>query len=204
MKRFVVLALTAALVVGLLGPADAKKKKPKPPKAPTPIELQFLLRMDADCVAPFLSLTDAEDGDCVYGDGGVNDVYLESGVLDPVMHYVAADGLPLTLDASRHVTGSIGLRGWNGSGVGPAEIDIVLFGTIAGEEVQLASYQESYTAGPDETKIITLDLAIDPKFAGAIVEGLKLDVYSHGPTAGGRGVEHDEPLSFIKIPALQK
>jgi hypothetical protein len=101
------------------------------------------------------------------------------------------------------VTGSISLRGWNGAGVGAAEIDLTLIATIAGEEVELGSYQESYTAGPQETKVITLDLALDPKFAGAVVEGLKLDVFSHGNTAGGRGVEQDEPVSSITIPAFQ-
>ncbi|MEA2452647.1 MAG: hypothetical protein QOG04_1357 [Actinomycetota bacterium] len=200
MKRFLVLALSASLVLGVIGVAEAKKKKPK---APVPVSLQFFLRADADCVAPTLSLTDGEDGDCIYGDGGLNDLYLQSGALDPVMHYVASDGLPLTLDAGRHITGTIGLRGWNGAGVGSAQVDIVLFGTIAGEEVELGSYQETYTAGPQEVKAIALDLVIDPKFAGAIVSALKLDVYSHGQTAGGRGVEHDEPISSITIPAFK-
>lgn len=199
MKRFFVLALSASLLVGVLGVAEAKKKKPKKAAA---TQVQFFLRSDADCLAPFLSITDAEDPDCIYGDGGFNDLYTETGLLDTTNHYVASDGLPLKLDVGRHVTGIIGLRGWNGSGVGPAEIDIKLIGTIAGEEVELATYSEAYTAGPQETKTITLDLAIDPKFTGAILEGLKLDVYSHGMTAGGRGVEHDEPVSSITIPAF--
>lgn len=200
MRKIIVLALVAALAAGAIAPATAKKKKKK---KPVPVELQFFLRMDADCAAPFLSLTDGEDGDCVYGDGGLNDVYQQTGLLETAMSYVAADGLPFTLDPTRHLTGSIALRGWNGAGAGPAEVDMVLTGTIAGEDVELATYTEAYTAGPQETKVITLDLELKPELAGAIVEGLTLYVYSHGTTLGGRGVEHDEPISFIKVPALK-
>lgn len=205
MKRFVIPVLVVVLAVSLIGPATAAKRKKKKKKAPTPIELQFFLRTNGDCAAPFLSLTDGEDGDCVYGDGGaIGEVYQATGVLDVVMHYAAADGLPLKLDASRHLTGSIGIRGWNGAGgVGPAEIDMTLIGTIAGEEVELATYSEAYTAAPDEVKMIELDLEIDPKFAGAVVETLTLDVYSHGYTLAGRGVEHDEPVASITIPAFK-
>lgn len=101
----------------------AKKKKPKKLPAPVPAALQFFLRSDADCAAPFLSLTDAEDGDCIYDDDVDND---EDG---------AADGVPLTLDTMPKVT--------------------------------------------------TLDSA------------------PAGATVGGRGVEHDEPVSSIQVPALQ-
>lgn len=203
LKKIVTLMMVGLLAVGVLGPASAKKKKPKKPPAPTPVELQFFLRSDADCAAPFLSLTDAEDGDCIYGDDGLADVYQDSGLLDMVDHYVAADGVPLTLDPTRKVTGSIGIRGWNGTGVGAAEIEITLIATIAGEEKELGTYSESYTAGPQETKTITFEMAPDAALAGAVVEGLQLDVYAHGTVVGGRGVEHDEPVSFIKVPALQ-
>lgn len=205
MRKALITILVVALAATLIGPATAaKKKKKKKPKAPTPIEQQFFLRTDGDCAAPFLSLTDGEDADCVFGDGGiVGEIYQETGVLDTVMHYVAADGLPLTLDASRNLTGSIAIRGWNGLGVGPAEIDITLLGTIAGEEVELATFSESYTAGPQEVKMIELDLELDEGFAGATVEGLTLDVHAHGNTVTGRGVEHDDPVAFIIVPALE-
>lgn len=203
MKKLIVLGLVSGLVLGVFGPADAKKKKKKP-AAPVPVELQFFLRTNGDCDAPFLSLTDGEDGDCVYGDGGiVGEVYQETGLLDMVNHYAATDGLPLQLDTSRPLAGSIGVRGWNGAGVGQAEVEFTLFGTIAGEEVELGTYSESYTAGPQETTVFELNVELDAKYAGATVEGLKLDVYIHGATIGGRGVEHDEPVSFIKVPALQ-
>jgi hypothetical protein len=201
-KKTIILVLVAILGISLIGPATAKRKKRKP-KAPVPVELPYFLRMDAECTAPSLSLVDAEDPDCVYGDGGLADAYQEAGLLDMVAHYVAADGLPFVLDTARHVTGSIGIRGWNGAGVGDAQVDITLFGTIAGEEVELGTYSEAYTPLPQETKVIELDLEIDPAFAGATIEGLKLDIYSHGLTLGGRGVEHDEPVSMIKVPALK-
>lgn len=201
MKKILVLLVVGALAVGVLGPAAAKKKKK--PKAPVPVELQYFLRTDADCAAPFLSLKDAEDGDCIYGDGGLADVYSQSGLLDMTSHYVAADGLPVTLDPTRHVTGEVAIRGWNGTGVGAAEIEFTLIATIAGEEKELGTYSESYTAGPQETKVIAFEMTLDPALAGATVEALTLDVNAHGVTVGGRGVEHDEPVSSIQVPALQ-
>lgn len=69
--------------------------------------------------------------------------------------------------------------------------------------MELGSYSETYTAGPQETHAIQLDMPLDPKFAGVTVDSLKLDIYSHATRVGGRGVEHDDPVSFITIPAFQ-
>ncbi|MFN2588560.1 MAG: hypothetical protein ABR613_10655 [Actinomycetota bacterium] len=46
-------------------------------------------------------------------------------------------------------------------------------------------------------------LDLDPE-AGAEVTALTLKVYSHGRTVGRHGViEHDDPVSFVRVPALQ-
>ena len=200
MKKTVIFMLTAALAFSLIGPADAKKKKPKKTAPATPVSLQFYLRSDEACEAPFLSLTDAEDGDCIYGDTGFYDALGD----DFTQNYVAADGVPLVLDVTKPVTGSIGIRGWNtAGGVGMAEIDLVLLATIGGEEKELGTYNEAYTVGPAETHMVEFEMALDPALAGLTVETLTLAVNSHGTTAGGRGVEHDEPVASMTIPALK-
>ena len=202
MKKIAIFVLASVLAFGLLGPAAAKKKK-KPP-APAPVEVQFFLRADADCPEPYLSTTaGSDDGGCYYG---VNDAFNETGPAlvsgDPVDHYVAVDGVPLTLDPTRKVTGSITVSGWAGTGLGNAELDVTLIGTIAGEEVTLGTFAESYTGEPNTNHTSEFEIALDPALAGAVVEGLTLDVYSHGVTVFGRGAEHNGQ-SWIKVPGLK-
>lgn len=206
MRKTLTLALAALLAVALLGPASAaKKKKPKKPPAPAPVELQFFLRAPESCTEAFLSLTDAEDADCVYVDSGLNAVYgaSQGALADPWMHYPAADGVPFTLDPTRKVIAAIGTRGANGAGAGPTSFEFVLVAEIAGEEKELATHTESGTFGPGETKLMEFEMELDPALAGAVVDALRLDVYVDGGLVGGRGIEHDEPVSSLKVPALQ-
>lgn len=204
MKKLLIFGAVAALVLGLLGPADAKKKKKKPP-APVPIELQYFLRATESCGdGPFLSLTDAEDVDCVYGDAALNPVYgATGGLVDPVLHYPAQDGLPLKLDPSRPVTAAISTRGWNSTGAGISEWTFTLIATIGGEEKEIATHSLSQTTGPSEVKVEEFEMELDAALDGAVVEAIRLDIYVEGVMVAGRGVEHDEPVSSIKIPAFQ-
>lgn len=207
MKKIVVFLLVGLLGLSLVGPAAAKKKKPKSPPAPAPVELQFFLRATESCADAFLSLTDAEDVDCVYIDTAANPVYAQSGgtpaATDPWMHYPAADGVPFTLDPARKVVAAIATRGANGTGAGPTSFEFKLMGQIAGEEKELATHTESGTFGPGEVKLMEFEMALDPALTGAVVEALRLDVYIDGAPILGRGIEHDDPVSSIKVPALK-
>lgn len=202
MKKTIILGLVALLAVSVVGPAAAKKKKPKPKPAPAAVSLQYFLRSDEACEAPFLSLTDGEDSDCVYGDTGFSPVWDAAGE-DFSSYYAAADGLPLVFDTSRKITGSMSIRGWNGTGVGNAEVNIALIATIAGEEKEIGTYTESYTAGPQHVQNVVFEMTIDPALAGVTVEGLTLAVDANGTTLGGRGVEHDDAVPSVTIPALK-
>lgn len=199
-----ILMLVGLLGLAVLGPAAAKKKKPKKPPAPVPVELQFFMRRDncnSDADNPHLSLTDSpDDVECIPS-ATLNNVY---GPEIATELYPAADGVPLTLDPSRKVTGSISFRSWNGVGVGPVDVDIKLLGVIGGEEKELGAVQTSYTAVPAETAVVTYEMSLDPALAGMVAEGLTLTVFTHGANVGiAGGVEHDDPVSFVKIPALQ-
>ncbi|HEX2293688.1 MAG TPA: hypothetical protein VHN37_00065 [Actinomycetota bacterium] len=203
MKKVITIGLAGLLAVSLLGPAAAAKKKKKKPPAPAPVELQFFMRRDdcnTDADNPHLSLTDAEDFDCIPS-ATLNNVYGPEIATDV---YPAADGVPLTLDPTRKVTGSLSLRSWNGAGIGIVDVDIKLLGVIAGEEKELGAVQTSYTAVPAETAVVTYEIELDPALAGAVAEGLTLTVFTHGANAGiAGGVEHDDPPSWVKVPALQ-
>lgn len=218
MRKTITLALTAALAFALVGPADAKKKKPKKPPAATPVEVQYFLRTEESCEAPFLSLTDGEDpSDCFFG---IDDMFNEYPQLqgnavfgEGTDHYTASEGLPLKLDASRKVTGTMTIRGYNPTvngqgvimwGIGEAEVDITLKATIAGAEKEIGTLNHAYTAGPNHLEKVDFEFTIDPSLNGAVVEGLTLDVRTHGTVIFGRGIEHDaEVPPSIKIPAFQ-
>jgi hypothetical protein len=204
LKKVAIFVLAGVLAFGLLGPAAAKKKKPKKPPALAPVEVQFFLRADTDCPEAYLSTTaGSEDDWCYYG---LNDTFNETGPEavsgDPVDHYVAVDGVPLTLDPTRKVTGSLTISGWAGTGVGNAELDVALLATIGGEEKTLGTFAESYSGEPNTNHVAAFEIEIDPALAGAVVESLTLDVHSHGMTVFGRGAEHNGQ-SWIKVPALQ-
>ena len=212
MKKLVTIAVVGALAFGLLGPAEAKKKKK--PKAPVPVEVQFFLHTEENCEVFSLTLTDGEDAtDCAFViDDMFNDdpLPIQGPVVDS---YTASEGVPLKLDPTRKVTGSITLRGTGGSlagqpielGMGNAEVDLTLKATIAGEEKVLGTYTESYTVlAPNQRHQIDFELTLDPALAGTTIDALVLDVFTHGTVVGGRGVEHDaEVPPSIKVPALQ-
>ena len=206
MKKTITLALVALLAFSLVGPAAAKKKKPKPAPAPVPVELQFFMRRDdcgtADADNPHLSLTDAEDADCGYTTTPANEVLSQFGVRETIS-YPAADGLPLTIDATRKVTGSISLRNFNSAGAGAVDVDLALVGTVAGEDKILGEFTTSYVALPATVEEIPYEMEIDPALNGVVVEGLRLDYFPHGVMVGIAGmIEHDDPVSYVKVPAL--
>lgn len=202
MKKLVALMLVGLLALAVVAPAAAAKKKKK--KKPVPVELQYFLRATESCnEGPFLSLEDAEDVDCVYVDMTLNPVYGATGLIDPVLHYPAVDGLPITLDPSRPVAASISTRGWNQTGVGASEWTFTLIATIEGEEKEIATHSESQVTGPADASVLEFEMELDPEATtGAVAEELRLDIYIEGPVVA-RGVEHDEPVSSIVVPAFE-
>lgn len=214
MKRILILALTAVLAFSVVGPAAAKKKKPKP-AAPAPIEMKFFLRTEPECATFSLSLIDGEDeSDCYYGIDDMFNEYPEAkpAIGDPVDHYIATEGLPLKLDPSRKVVGSLsiaaygatvqGQRAW--AGIGNAEVDVTLKAEIAGEEKVLGTFSKAYFAPPNHLEVVDFEFTLDPALAGAVADSITLDVWTHGNVLFGRGIEHDsDPAPFVTIPGLK-
>ena len=213
MKKIITIALAGALTLAIVGPAVAKKKKPKTPPAPTAVELQFFMRR-ADCGAAddftHLSMTDADDVDCPGGDAMLYDVYNESGLIRPANVYPAIDGVPFTLDSTRKVSGSISIGGaltpgqLYGVGAGNVEVDIDLLASVGGGELSsLGTASGSFIQLPGQTTQFTYEIELDPALAGQAVSELALDVFIHGAGAGFPGmVVHDEK-SILKVPALK-
>lgn len=228
MKKILIVGLSLALVAGaLIAPADAKKKKKKkkPPVATAPVQVdqKFYLRRDAcntENDNTHLSLTDSTDQACWASDAGVLYSVIKqvdeaggpfnSGVLwEP---YPAADGVPLTLDATKPITGEITLYGGQclttaacapaSVTAGEATVSYRLFGEINGEEVELGTYDDTFQTTPGENHTSNLEITVDPALDKAVVTALRFEVFKGGTAYGPGGIEYDDPASFLTIPAL--
>lgn len=149
----------------------------------TPTTTRFYLRRDGCGTSsdnPHLSTAQGTDG----GDGCgliVNAVPLGGDVDQAAfVDFPASDGLPLSLDTSRSITGVISLTG---AQVGLAEVDVSLEALSGGE---------AYTVGADNNETAVLDptgastpvpFTITPSatLAGADLQALDLRVHVHGP-----------------------
>jgi hypothetical protein len=220
MRKLITLALVGVLSLCLVGPSTAKKpKKPRKPATPVvvPVDQKFYLRRDAcasDADNTRLSLQDGPDGACSWDDGGLaHDVYRESGLIDPTTVFAAENGTPLTLDASKHVTGEITL--YHAAtcvvagacspvplNVGQAHFTARVIVTVAGEDKEIGVVDEEFTTTPGAPYTVKIDLAIDPALNGATVEGLRLETFHGGQAIGPGGISYDDPASYVTIPAL--
>ena len=226
MKKAIVIALTAALVGSAFAaaPAVAKKKKKKPKKpAVVQVDQKFFLRRDGcgtDADNTRLSLEDGADTGCWYVDAGIlyeliaqaaaNGAPFNPDVLwEP---YPADSGVPLTLDASKPIGGEITFYGGQcvvdpvcspvGISAGQATVRIRAIATIAGEDVELGTFEDSFTAVPGSTHTSKVEIAIDPALNGVSIEALRIEIFKGGAAYGPGGVEYDEPASFITVPAF--
>ncbi|MDQ4124770.1 MAG: hypothetical protein M3134_04100 [Actinomycetota bacterium] len=220
MKARKLLATTLALgvVVGSFGVAEAakKKKKPKPVPAATQVDQKFFLRRDdcgGDADNPRLSLTDgADEAGNLCGwlfSGILNEVVIRAGDAPTNDAWVMADGLPLTLDTSKAITGSVTLVSsrlnaapGQGAAAGQARFVVDLVGTSGGEEVVIGTAAVDYMVTP-AASTYTVDFEIKPEAAleKKVFEAITMTTTIRGPVAGHGLYELDNPASTVTIPA---
>lgn len=216
MKRFVALALVVGLVGGYMGATDALAKK----KKLVPKDVKFFLRDDNVCEDPnFLSIEDGEDQGCWQSDSFLNEVFIDNaGLFGPELvaqSFETRDGVPLTLDATKAVTGEISTYSGScidasipcspvGVGAGQATIDITLTATVGGTETLLGEQSETFTVVPGGPNTFDLDIELDDALNKKKFDSLKLMIYPHGVALFHSGVEMENPASFITVPTLAK
>lgn len=238
MRKSVVLLIIGGLIVGSLGaPAVAKKKKKKP--AAVSVDQEFFLR-SSGCTGDnfdYLSLTDADDEiQCFHTSAGVrNEVGQTTGDActdDPTTggqrcavssretatrYFDALDGVPIVLDTTKAITGSIWTSGGAcpvsdpvpcspaGAGVGETTMDVSLVGMIGEEEVLIGELSETYQVQPGTVYEVKIELKIDPAVAGKVFDTIELRTWQGG-TAAGHGVinTNADTSSFITVPSLVK
>lgn len=189
MKRYAILMLVVALVLGALAPAQAAKKKKKKPVA---VDVVYnVVGGDGTCL---LSVDKelATDGSC--GDpfgGSITGPAAGSG---PTL-ITAMDALPLTLDAAKPVKGTFVMGSYtlavladNGLGqplgAGQAEWEIILTGTSGGEEITIGEVTtEPYLVTPGTGDYeVTFEITPAAELAGKVFDELTLSLEQVGPT----------------------
>ncbi|HEX2057358.1 MAG TPA: hypothetical protein VHI71_03230 [Actinomycetota bacterium] len=217
-RKLFATVLALGVVVGSFGVAEAakKKKKPKPPApAPVQVDQKFYLRRDGcntDADNARLSLEDGVDEGNLCGwleSGLINEVLIESGAEAPVSDpWTMADGLPLTLDASKPIKGSINVRSSflnaapdNGLAAGLATLQVDLVGMSGGEEVAIGTASVDYEVTP-AASAYTVDFEIAPEAAldKKVFEAVTLVTTIRGPAAGHGLYELDDPASTVTFP----
>jgi hypothetical protein len=217
MKRSVVTLVVLGLLVGSLASvAEAKKKKPKPKKL-VAAEQKYFLHWDSDGATPpgctgavYMSLEDKSgDSTCSTTTQFAQEAFYATGSEDEIVRYLfpAADGLPLTLDATRNLKGSMVLRG---TYTYDAYVELVLTGMVDGAAVKLAEGESGKGQGALSNSIqgtvqlpgphaeLPFDIAFDKAFDKKVVESLDLQVTIRGHHRGG--LDYELNPSHIIVP----
>lgn len=201
MRKAILVGLVAALVGGAVAIAPAQAKK-------GPVAVNFYLR-GADCTAEVLGLSVLdEEGDGTCGgleNGAVNGVSQAAG--QPVVSQVwaAYDGMPLTLDASKPVTGNLYIVSWVGPSAGPATLDAAVEATIGGKTVSIGTATVDYVVTPGLTASeVAFEIDVPDELNKKKITGLRMTTTSRGFAPIQGYYEMEDPASFITIPAIGK
>ena len=221
-KRFWSLSLSLALVAGVFAALPAS--------AADGSDAKFFLR-SAGCPAAggnfdYLSVTDAdEEIECFHTGSGIrNEIGNETGTIGAngsnavadrataTRFWDTTDGGPLSLDASRPVTGQLFTTGGEcpvggvpcspaGAGAGEVILDIELVGISGGTEIQLGTQVETFVTNPGAPHLTELSIQPNASFTGTVFETIELRTWIHGPSAGHGVVKtNGDYSSFISVP----
>lgn len=216
MRRHLVLLLVVGLVVGALAPAQAAKKKKKPkPKPPVPVAVDVTYNVvwsEEVCalsVAADLANPDASCGDPFAG--STTGPLLGSG--EPVV-VAAVDGLPLTLDASKKITGKLQMGSYTLAaladagagqplGAGEAEWHVVLSGTTGGSDVTIGEATTTpylVTPGNGDYEVV-FEITPDAALTGKVFETFSMSLEQVG-SATVHGALSADATSQLKLGAF--
>jgi hypothetical protein len=172
-------------------------------EAPTAETTRFFLRRDGCGTSndnPHLSVTSGTDGgdgcglvlDSVVGLGGDVD---QGAFVD----FPASDGMPLALDASRTVRGTIDITG---TAVGAVEVDLDLEALAGGQAVTVGTATTTTVLDPTVSdNPVAFTIEPDASLAGADLQALDLRVHIHGPALDS-GFIGLSGKSFVDLPSF--
>lgn len=186
MRRMLIGLVVVGLVGGMAIQAEAGKRKKRKPQ-PVPVDVTFYLnggcRQDEAFV---LNTTNAPapDSGCgfvFYGAWG------EAMGATPT-EAVAAQGVPLTLDSSKHLTGVITVSsftlnelGPDVMGIGQTTLNATLTATSGGEEIVVGEISETYIVTPaQQDYALEFDVELDPALNLKVLDSLTLSLINEG------------------------
>lgn len=218
-RKIAVALLAACLAGGVLAAPAAARKKPLRSASQT----FYFVQLGSESCAPegqALSITPVSEnrGQCLSAAAGpVNEVYetttgceVTAQDNDPCNGYVypAANGLPLTLDARRPVTGTVHVANVDpaglpvSAGAGAATFHLTLRGKIDGVTHLLGTFSADYVVTPAQTVYdIPVEIELDPALARSTLSSLSATVWNSGITAGHGVVKQD--TSNLVLPVLR-
>jgi hypothetical protein len=164
---------------------------------------RFYLRRDGCGTSsdnPHLSVSSGTDG----GDGCglvLNSVVGLGGDVDQgaFVDFPASDGMPLSLDSSRTVNGTIDVTG---TAVGAVEVDVSLEALAGGRGVPVGSTTTTTMLDPTVSdNPVAFTIPSDASLVGTDLQGLDLRVHIHGPAldAGFVGLSGK---SWVDVPSF--
>jgi hypothetical protein len=173
--------------------------------AASPTTNTFYVRRDGCGTSndnPHLSISTGTDAGSGCG-SLINGVVGAGGDADAgaFVDYPALDGMPLSLDASRKITGTIDVQGLVGPAqAGVMEADVSLEALVAGNGVPVGSDTEMVVLDPTASDnlikfTITPDATLDKKD----LSGIDLRLHLHGPYTFS-GFVATNGLSFLNVP----
>lgn len=210
MKRILAVGLTLGLIAAaLVGPAHAAKKKP------TPSSATFFLHWDPPSAGQescdgmqHMDLEDTPgDTSCSFIFQPAQEALVASGQ-EPLSYvWPASSGVPLTLNASKKITGEFAMKGTFRV---QTYVEWVLSGSTGGDFVDIASGQtEPHNAGPlgDPTGppgpvILKIKGKASKKLDKKVFTSLQLMTTIRGYASSY--ISLDNPGSFITVPTYKK
>ncbi len=201
MRKTIVSVLAATLVAGSLGVAAYAKQ-------PAPKGVHFYLR-GPDCTADVLGLSvKDEGGDGTCGgleNGAVNGVSGAAGQPYVDQTWMAYDGLPLVLDASKPVLGKLYITSWAGRTAGPATLDVTIDVQVGGKTVEAGSATVDYLVTPAQSWVeVPFEIDVSAKLHSKKVTALQMRTTSRGYAPLQGYFEMENPASFITIPTFKR
>jgi hypothetical protein len=91
-----------------------------------------------------------------------------------------------------------------GLSAGEVIVDVTVVGTVAGEEIEIGTFTDTFQVTPGTVHLSDVSITIDPALNGVTFDTVDFQTWVHGKSAGHGVINtNGETSSFVTIPALE-